>query len=116
LNLKLGIITNGFAKFQMNNIRGLKIDSYFDEILISELEGVRKPEIEIFTRAVNRLGIEPHEAIYVGDHPVNDVEASIRAGMIGVWKENKYFDKPSVNCLSIKNLEQLINILESISE
>ena len=27
---------------------------------------------------------QPNETIYVGDHPTNDVDASINAGMIGV--------------------------------
>ena len=116
MNLKLGIITNGFGRFQMNNIKGLMIDRYFDEILISEIEGVRKPNIEIFARALNRLGLEAHEAVFVGDHPVNDVEASIKAGMIGIWKEDEFFEKPSNVNGSIKNLIEIKDILESISK
>lgn len=113
-NLKLGIITNGFGRFQMNNIKGLKIDHYFDEILISEVEGLRKPDIEIFTRAANRLGIEPHEAIFVGDHPVNDVEASIKAGMVGIWKEDDFFERPSKDDRSIKSLFEMKDLLVRI--
>jgi putative hydrolase of the HAD superfamily len=116
MNIKLGIITNGFGRFQMNNIKGLKIDHYFDEILISEIEGVRKPNIEIFMRALIRLGIEPHEAIFIGDHPVNDVEASIKAGMIGIWKEDDFFERPSNEYRSIKNLIEIKDILASISK
>ncbi|WP_339293220.1 HAD-IA family hydrolase [Paenibacillus sp. FSL W8-0187] len=116
MNIKLGIITNGFGRFQMNNIKGLKIDHYFDEILISEIEGVRKPNIEIFMRALKRLGIEPHEAIFIGDHPVNDVEASIKAGMIGIWKEDDFFERPSNEYRSIKNLIEIKDILASISK
>lgn len=96
-NIKLAIITNGFGRFQMNNIKGLKIHDYFDEILISEIEGVRKPDTEIFTRALNRLGIEPYEGIFVGDHPVNDVEASIKSGIIGVWKEEDFLKDLHMN-------------------
>lgn len=116
MNIKLGIITNGFGRFQMNNIKGLNIDHYFDEILISEIEGVRKPNIEIFMRALKRLGIEPHEAIIIGDHTVNDVEASIKAGMIGIWKEDDFFERPSNEYRSIKNLIEIKDILASISK
>lgn len=116
LDIKLGIITNGFGRFQMNNINGLKIDHYFDEILISEIEGVRKPDIEIFSRALTRLGIESHEAIFVGDHPVNDVEASIKAGMMGIWKEDEFFGRPSKEYISIKNLIEIKDILVRISK
>jgi len=112
---KLGIITNGFGKFQMNNIKGLKIDHYFDAILISETEGVRKPEVAIFQGAMERLDLQPNETIYVGDHPTNDVDASINAGMIGVWKEDSSFQKPSSEHRTIKALSELIFIIIDIN-
>ncbi|MDR9854698.1 HAD-IA family hydrolase [Paenibacillus sp. VCA1] len=58
-----GIISNEFGRFQMNNVHGLGIGHYFDEILISETEGIRKPDAEIFQIALQRLGVKPHEAI-----------------------------------------------------
>ncbi|MWV44321.1 HAD-IA family hydrolase [Paenibacillus sp. HJL G12] len=116
MNYKLGIISNGFGRFQMNNILGLQMNHYFDEILISEIEGLRKPNMEIFQRALNRLGIEPHESIFVGDHPINDVEASINAGMIGIWKEDDYYERPKNAYRSIKNLIEIRDILVGISK
>ncbi|TVX96290.1 HAD family hydrolase [Cohnella terricola] len=110
-NLKTGIISNGFGRFQMNNIKGLQIDHYFDEILISENEGLRKPDIEIFKRALSRLGLESQETMFVGDHPVNDVEASINAGMIGVWKEDNHFERPSGDYILINNLMEIKDII-----
>ena len=49
----LGIITNGRGKFQDRAISGLGIRDYFDTILISEIEQVRKPQPEIFHRAID---------------------------------------------------------------
>ncbi|MBD7969292.1 HAD family hydrolase [Paenibacillus gallinarum] len=114
-NLKLGIISNGFGRFQMNNITGLKIDHYFDEILISETEGLRKPDIKIFKTALDRLGLEPKDSIFLGDHPINDVEASINAGMLGIWKEDDFYERPSSEYRSIKNLLELKDIFANIS-
>src|SRR5699024_9466911 len=42
-NIHLGIITNGYGQFQMDNIKALGIETYFDVILISEWEGIKKP-------------------------------------------------------------------------
>ncbi|MEK3737442.1 hypothetical protein NYE47_09695 [Paenibacillus sp. FSL H7-0941] len=30
------------------------------------------------------------EAIFVGDHPMNDVQASRNAGLQGIWKRNEH--------------------------
>ncbi|WP_411347610.1 HAD family hydrolase [Paenibacillus sp. WLX2291] len=88
--IKLGMITNGFSDFQLGNVESLGIRHYFEFIMVSELEGIRKPDVSIFKRALERLEIEACEAIYVGDHPVNDVMASRRVGMKGIWKCNRY--------------------------
>jgi putative hydrolase of the HAD superfamily len=87
-NISLGMITNGKGQFQMNNIKALGIKEYFDVILISEWEGIKKPDSQLFRRALKQLNVLPTESIYMGDHPENDVKASQRVGMIGIWKKD----------------------------
>ncbi|USB33381.1 HAD family hydrolase [Paenibacillus sp. YPG26] len=89
--VRIAMITNGFGDFQLGNVDALGISDYFEFIMVSELEGIRKPDEEIFRRALSRLGIKASEAIYVGDHPDNDVKASMRAGMKGIWKSDSYY-------------------------
>jgi len=85
------LISNGFGQFQYDNFKALGISYFFDEILISEWEGVRKPDPEIFIRALTKLGVHANEALFVGDHPINDVQASRKLGMKAVWKQNLQF-------------------------
>lgn len=108
--MKLGMITNGYGEFQLNNIRALEIEQYFDTILISEIEGLRKPDPEIFIRALRNLDLTPHEAVYVGDHPENDVIASRRVGMKGIWKEDLYYDAAFECDYIIRDLTELKHI------
>lgn len=88
---RLGIITNGVGPFQMRNVRALGIPHYFDSILVSESEGIKKPDPRIFERALDRLGVSPVESIYVGDHPQNDVDAAKALGMKAIWKKNRHW-------------------------
>jgi putative hydrolase of the HAD superfamily len=90
----LGIITNGRGEFQQRTIERLGIAHHFKAILISEIEGVRKPEAEIFHRAMTRLGCAPAEAVYVGDNPDADVRAARAAGLRAIWKRNTAFAEP----------------------
>jgi putative hydrolase of the HAD superfamily len=102
--IKLGVITNGGAERQQRKLDSLGISSWFDVILISETEGVRKPDVEIFHRALSRCGVEPSEAIFVGDHPDTDVGGALQAGLCAVWKVTPYwpcaYDVPFVRRLS----------------
>lgn len=81
----LGIVTNGRSPFQERNIVALGIEHCFSVILVSEAEGVRKPEPEIFLRAAQRLGVRVEEVVFVGDNPQADIAGAQRCGMRAIW-------------------------------
>ncbi|MCL4864013.1 MAG: HAD-IIIA family hydrolase, partial [Caldilineaceae bacterium] len=98
LGLKLGLVTNGWEQTQRGVIQALAIEPFFEAILISETEGVRKPDARIFSRALERLGVEAGHALFVGDHPVNDIEGAQQVGMRTVWMRDAYWgDCPQAN-------------------
>ena len=59
--LKLGIVTNGAVRIQEPAIQRLGLSSLMNAIHISEREGIRKPEPEIFARAVRALDVDRGE-------------------------------------------------------
>ncbi|MGE7856888.1 MULTISPECIES: HAD family hydrolase [Bacillus] len=89
--IKIGIITNGFTKFQMSNLSALNLHTYTNTILISEAEGMKKPHPDIFKRALQQLNVKAEECLYVGDHPENDVLGSEQIGIHGVWKKDSFW-------------------------
>ncbi|PLT29520.1 HAD family hydrolase [Peribacillus deserti] len=88
----LGLITNGLTDFQSKNMKALGIDALMDVILISEKEGIKKPDPAIFHRALHLLDISPGQSIYVGDHPVNDIKGALDAEMKAIWKKDPGWD------------------------
>ncbi|MBD0379909.1 HAD family hydrolase [Paenibacillus sedimenti] len=86
--VRIALVSNGYGQFQSDNFKALGISHLFDEVLISEWEGLRKPDPAIFIRALSKLGVEAEEAIFVGDHPENDIRASRAVGIKAVWKRN----------------------------
>ncbi|WP_245411499.1 HAD family hydrolase [Alkalicoccus urumqiensis] len=84
--LLLGIITNGRGHFQQRNIDALDIGAYMDIVLISEWEKVKKPDPAIFMQALKRLNVAPAASVFIGDHPINDIEAAKGVGMRTIWK------------------------------
>lgn len=61
-------------------LRGLDLPA--DLIATSEEWGVAKPSPEFFARIVELAQAEPHEIVYVGDHPANDVFPAKDAGLL----------------------------------
>ena len=106
LNVKLGIITNGFGHFQLENIKALGIEKDFNSIIISEWEGIKKPNLEIFQRALKKLQVAPSTSVYIGDHPLNDIEPANLVEMVSIWKRD--VDWQNIKAQFI--IEQLIEI------
>lgn len=108
----LGIITNGLGRFQTRSIEGLKIKDYFDVILISEIEKVRKPQPEIFQRAIDRLGVSATESVFVGDHPEADILGAKNANLKTIWKRNSHWQQPEAADAIIDQLSEIPPIVE----
>lgn len=107
--LKLAVITNGASTMQRRKLGALGIEHFFDAILVSEDEGVRKPDAEIFRRALQRCGVAASEAVFVGDHPVADVEGAQRAGLTAVWKFVPYW-QPVVAAAVIHDVSEVLSL------
>lgn len=85
--LKTGLVANAWPEPG----RVLRVDAVryglaevLDVMLFSTDIGVRKPAPEIFERALGELGVEPANAIYVGDSLETDVSGAARVGMTTV--------------------------------
>jgi putative hydrolase of the HAD superfamily len=111
----LGIITNGRGQFQARAIDGLGIRDYFDVILISEVEQVRKPQVEIFQRALNRLGVAAFDSVFVGDHPEADIAGAKGAMMKTIWKSNSSWPEAKEADAVINELDEIPSVLEQFN-
>ena len=107
------MITNGKGTFQMNHIKALGIEEYFDVTLVSVWDGIKKPDPEIFNRALESLSVLADESMFVGDHPINDVQAAKDVGMIAVWKRTKQWKEVETDYI-IDDLMELLPIIQSI--
>lgn len=82
---KTGIITNGPSLLQNRKLDVSGLRPLLDIAVVSGDEMVHKPDPEIFRRAAARLGVACSSCLYVGDHPVNDIQGARSAGMHPVY-------------------------------
>src|SRR5204863_159714 len=79
----LGVVSN-FEEWLERLLESLHVTRYFDVRVISGVEGAEKPDPKIFRLALDRIGGEPEEAVYVGDSVQFDVEPATAVGRWGV--------------------------------
>ncbi len=111
----LGLVTNGREAFQKQSIRALGLDRDFQAVLISEVEGVRKPEPDIFCRALSRLSCQPQEAVFVGDSVEADILGAKRVGMFTAWKRDPLFLDPVDADIVFDDLGELPGAIDGLS-
>lgn len=81
----LGLITNGPADIQRQEIATLGIQHYFDQIYIEGEMGRGKPLPEVFAMITQQAGVEPHEIAMIGNSYAHDIRPALAAGWRGIW-------------------------------
>ncbi len=78
--LLLGLAANQPARV-VADLDGFGAGQYFSHREVSGHHGYRKPDVRLFLRACEDLGVEPRECIMVGDRIDNDIAPANLLGM-----------------------------------
>jgi putative hydrolase of the HAD superfamily len=80
---KLGILSNGIPSVQARKAVALRLEDLVDAVVLAEEHGDRtgKPDAGAFLAVLDRLGVEPARAIFVGDDPFCDIFGAKAAGL-----------------------------------
>ena len=88
-------------------------------MIISGETAYEKPDARIFQLMARSLGVKTNEMLYIGDHPLNDVEGSRKAGCIPVWVKTTgtwsftEIEKPE---LQVETVKEIPDIIRKINE
>ncbi len=83
---KLGMISNAGDDADVQRlVDNAQLRPYFDMIITSAAEGIRKPNPLIFHTALDHWGYKPEQAAMVGDTLGADILGAHHAGMVGIW-------------------------------
>jgi putative hydrolase of the HAD superfamily len=106
---RLGVISNADGRAE-EALEAVDLRPHFELVIDSGLVGIDKPDPRIFHLAAERMGIEPKDAVYVGDIYEIDVQGARAAGMHAVLVDPlwKWTDK---DCDRIRGIHDLLDLL-----
>jgi len=81
--LRAGLVTSGDCARVGRELADLRMAPLFEVVVCSEDIVLRKPHPEALLLALDRLGLAPRQAAYVGDSP-EDVQMARAAGVLAV--------------------------------
>jgi putative hydrolase of the HAD superfamily len=108
----LVLVTNFYGN--MNSVlKEFGIDRYFAGIVESAVEGVRKPNPDIFRLAVNRLGVLPADAVMIGDSLSKDILPAMEVGCKTIWLKGEQWEDESVSATC--SPDYIVSTLKGVS-
>lgn len=90
LNYKKAVLSN--FNSGLEDLLKKTVSVNFDTIVVSEIEKVRKPQVEFYENAVTKLGVMPNEIVYIGDSLKLDMIPAVTIGMniLLIDRDNHY--------------------------
>ena len=120
---RLGLISNAGDDADVQTlVDNADLRDYFDLIITSAAEGIRKPSPHIFHKILKFWGIEPSQAAMVGDTLGADILGARKAGLYSIWITRRA-DNPANQALAaevfpdatIATLGELPGLIEYLS-
>jgi HAD superfamily hydrolase (TIGR01549 family) len=108
--LRLGVVSNSEGRVEQA-LEAAGLRGYFDVVVDSGLIGIEKPDPRIFAAALDRLGVDPAEALYVGDLYEVDVVGARAAGIEAILLESSV--APARECRTVRSIDDLADMLLS---
>jgi len=104
--LVLGLISNVDHDITAM-LNELGLPSWLDIVVTSLDSGFNKPRPEIFQEALKRAGVQPSEAVYVGDQYQVDCVGANQAGIRGILLDRHGYFEEINDCPRIRSLNEV---------
>lgn len=104
----IALVSNG-----NNDPARFGLDHYFDSTVFAQDCGFSKPDPRIFGAAMRGLGIEPSQAIHIGDSLSTDVAGAQASGLKALWlnRDNDPNDTPIRPDAAIADLREILDMI-----
>lgn len=109
----VGVITNGPSYLQNHKMDTSGLRPYCDIVVVSGDVGVHKPDPALFVYTADKLGLKTNECVYVGDHPVNDIQGALSAGMKAIRMNFGWFKDRDLRD-DVPVIEDIIDVLKYV--
>jgi 2-haloalkanoic acid dehalogenase type II len=97
------------------DLAAIGLARYFEHSLAARDAGSLKPDPRIFSLLLERAGLEPAQALHVGDDALADVEGARRAGVVPVWMNRSGVQWPLLNVmtpLTVRSLGEFADLFD----
>lgn len=104
----LHIISNGFKESTLTKMEVCALNPFFQNVIISEVVGVNKPDKAIFEYALDKASALKDESIMIGDSIEADIRGAQAYGMKAIFFNPLHKELPEDVKWQINHMEELL--------
>lgn len=88
LSYRMALVSDAQPCYALPEIKAVGLEGYFDPVIISAPYGFRKPDIRLFTRALDIMKLSPAEVIYIGNDMYRDIFGASQLGIKTIFVDS----------------------------
>ncbi|AWT34892.1 hypothetical protein GCM10008956_24230 [Deinococcus arenae] len=108
--VRVGVITNGWGDLQRTCVEVCGLTGLIDDLVISKVVGLSKPDPAIYRLALDRLGVRADQAWFVGDSPRNDIAGPQVVGLRAAWLPTTHPLRGEVPDATLRDLRDVLTL------
>ena len=85
MGFSLGVVTDAHIDHARSRLTKTELFEHFDVVVTGDMTGTKKPSPEIFFHSLNKLQINPHQALFIGDSLRRDIEPAKKIGLVTAY-------------------------------
>ncbi len=94
---KVFLLSNAQEVFTVPEMRVLGLDELFDDIFISSVHGIRKPDPQFMECLLEKHGLKKSESVMIGNDMESDILMAARCGVSGIHVNTDQFSEEAVS-------------------
>lgn len=108
LGKRICLVTDLTAHIQFRKLSILGLEDYFDKIITSEEVGHEKPHPAVFMFALEKLQLNKHQVVMLGDNLNKDVLGAKRIGIDALWFSPALMEKEGNHAVNFAKLLEML--------
>ena len=110
----MALVSDAQPCYALPEMKAVKLDGYFDPIVLSGSYGFRKPDTRLMKMALDRLRLVPADVLYVGNDMYRDIYGATRLGIRSIFVDSNQGSKSYGNVIPDYVVSRFADVLKVI--
>lgn len=114
---RMALVSDAQPCYALPEMKAMKLDGYFNPVILSGSYGFRKPDERLMQMALDRLRLGPDDVLYVGNDMYRDIYGAKQLGIRSIFVDYNQGAKSYENVIPdyvVSRFEDVLEVIEGL--